>query len=99
MDQTPPMLPADLSVLLGAASAPALVDLRTAEEISDRLIPGALRRPPADVQSWWSDLPRARPVVLFDLVGGESSVATAAALRHHGLQARHLEGGFAAWRE
>src|SRR5450631_3244475 len=99
MDQTPPMLPADLNVLLGAASAPAPVDLRPAEEISDRLIPGALRRLPADVQSWWSDLPRARPVVVYDLFGGESSVATAAALRHHGLQACHLEGGFAAWRE
>src|SRR5450631_3131098 len=55
MDQAPTMLPADLSLLLGAASAPTLVDLRPAAETSDQLIPGALRRLPADVQSWRSD--------------------------------------------
>jgi rhodanese-related sulfurtransferase len=78
---------------------PVLVDLRSGEQISDRLIPGAIRRSPADVQTWWPDLPRARPVVVFDLSGGESSRSTVETLRRHGLQARHLDGGFAAWRE
>jgi rhodanese-related sulfurtransferase len=102
MDQTvPTILPADLSPLLGAALAPVLVDLRSAEQISaaGRLIPGAIRRSPADVQAWWPELPLARPVVLFDLSGGEKCRLTVETLRRHGLQASRLEGGFAAWRE
>jgi rhodanese-related sulfurtransferase len=95
----PTILPAELNPLLGAATMPVLVDLRSGEQISDRLIPGAIRRSPADVQTWWPDLPRARPVVVFDLSGGESSRSTVETLRRHGLQARHLDGGFAAWRE
>jgi rhodanese-related sulfurtransferase len=102
MDQAAPTtLPADLSPLLGAALAPVLVDLRSAEQISaaDRLIPGAIQRSPADVQTWWPDLPRARPVVVFDLSGGEKARSSVEALRRHGLQASSLDGGFAAWRE
>jgi hypothetical protein len=70
MDQAAPtILPADLDPLLGAALAPVVVDLRSADQISaaERLIPGAIRRSPADVQTWWADLPPARPVVVFDL--------------------------------
>jgi rhodanese-related sulfurtransferase len=100
MDQTAPtILPEELNSLLGAASAPVLVDLRSADQIAERLIPGAIRRSPADVQDWWSALPPARPVVIFDLSGGESSRSTVDTLRRRGLQARHLDGGFAAWRE
>jgi rhodanese-related sulfurtransferase len=102
MDQTvPTILPADLSPLLGSAPAPVLVDLRSAEQISaaGRLIPGAIRRSPADVQTWWPELPRAHPVVVFDLSGGEKCRLTVETLRQHGLQASRLEGGFAVWRE
>jgi rhodanese-related sulfurtransferase len=100
MDQiNPTILPAELGPLLGSSEAPVILDLRPAEETSDRLIPGATRRSPADVETWWSALPRARPVVVFDLSGGTGSRATAAELVRHGLQARQLEGGFAAWRE
>jgi len=102
MDRAAPtILPDDLNASLGAAMAPALVDLRSAEQVStaDRLIPGALRRSPAEVGTWWSDLPRARPVAVYDLSGGEKSRSTVAALRRHGLQASHLAGGYAAWRE
>ena len=97
----PAILPADLNPWLGAAAAPVLVDLRSAEQISaaDRLIPGAIRRLPAEVQTWAPDLPRARPVVVFDLSGGETGRLTVEALQQHGLQASRLDGGFAAWRE
>src|SRR6266404_1325994 len=102
MDQAAPtILPDDLNASLGAAAGPVLVDLRSAEQVSaaDRLIPGALRRAQADVQTWWPDLPTTRPVVVFDLSGGEKCRATVEALRRHGLQASHLTGGYAAWRE
>jgi rhodanese-related sulfurtransferase len=96
MDQAEPtILPADLDLLLGAALAPVLVDLRSADPISaaDRLIPGAIRRAPADVETWWPDLPRARMVVVFDLSGGKKSRLTAETLRRHGLQASRLHAG------
>lgn len=102
MDQAVPMiLLDDLSALIGGAAAPVVVDLRSAEEISatERLIPGALRRSSADVQTWGPELPRARGIVVFDLAGGETSRAAVAALRRQGLQASCLDGGFAAWRE
>jgi rhodanese-related sulfurtransferase len=102
MDQAAPtILPDEFNPLLGAVSAPVLVDLRSAEQISttERLIPGAIRRSPADVQTWWTDLPPGRAVVVFDLSGAEKSSSTAETLRRHGLHARHLDGGFAAWRE
>jgi rhodanese-related sulfurtransferase len=102
MDQAVPMiLPDDLSALIGGAATPVVVDLRSAEEISaaERLIPGALWRSSADVQTWGPQLPRARGVVVFDLAGGETSRAAVAALRRQGLQASRLDGGFAAWRE
>jgi rhodanese-related sulfurtransferase len=100
MDQAiPTILSAELDPLLGTPAAPVLLDLRSADETPDRIIPGAIRRSAADVQAWWSALPRARPVVVFDLSGGTSSRAAAAALTRHGLQARQLDGGFAAWRE
>jgi rhodanese-related sulfurtransferase len=99
MDPTPTILPAELDPLLGTAMAPVLIDLRPAEETFDRIIPGAIRRSPADVETWWREQPPARPVVVLDLAGEPGSRATVAALIRHGLQARHLEGGFAAWRE
>jgi hypothetical protein len=52
MDAAPTILPAELNSLLGAATAPVLVDLRSEEQIFDRLIPGAIRRSPADVQTF-----------------------------------------------
>jgi rhodanese-related sulfurtransferase len=96
MDQAEPtILPADLDLLLGAALAPVLVDLRLADQISaaDRLIPDAIRRAPSDVETWWPDLPRARMVVVFDLSGGKKSRLTAETLRRHGLQASRLDDG------
>jgi rhodanese-related sulfurtransferase len=102
MDQAvPTILPDDLNALLGAAQAPVLVDLRPAELISaaGQVIPGAIRRSSADVQTWWAELPRAHPVVVFDLSGGEKSRSTVETLRRHGLQASRLDGGFTAWRE
>jgi hypothetical protein len=47
----PTILPADLDTLLGAALAPVVVELRSAEQISaaDRLIPGAIGRSPVEV--------------------------------------------------
>ena len=100
MDQAVPTIrPDELCAWLGAPAAPVVIDLRAAAEISERLIPGALRRSPADVQTWGPELPRARPVVVFDLAGSEESGPTVAALRRQGVPASRLEGGFAAWRE
>jgi rhodanese-related sulfurtransferase len=100
MDQAiPTILAAELAPLLGTAAAPAIVDLRPAQDTVDRIIPGAIRRSATDVESWWRALPAPRPVVVLDLAGGPGSHATVAALARHGLQASHLEGGFADWGE
>jgi rhodanese-related sulfurtransferase len=102
MDETvPSTLPSEVNAALGTPAAPNLVDLRAAEQIAaaERLMPGALWRRPADVEIWWERLPRGRPVVVFDLSGGEKSRATVEALRHRGVQASYLAGGFAAWRD
>jgi rhodanese-related sulfurtransferase len=98
---TPTILPLDLIHVLGTVAAPFLVDIRSAEQISadDRLIPGAIHRSPADVQTWWRDLPPSRPVVVCDLSGGKKSRDTVEALRQQGVQASSLAGGFAGWRE
>src|SRR5262245_64384002 len=88
----PAILPTDLSEAIGTATAPIVVDIRSADEVHavDRLIPGALHRPSEDVQSWWRDLPSGAGVVVCDLSGGEKAWQVTKALRRSGTDAGYL---------
>jgi rhodanese-related sulfurtransferase len=95
------VLSADLSDVLGTAFAPVVVDVRSEADVHaiDRLIPGAIHRRAEAVQGWWRDLPTARPVVVCDLFGGETSTQVAESLRRFGTAASHLVDGFVGWYE
>jgi rhodanese-related sulfurtransferase len=92
--------PDKLSRLIGTASAPALIDVRSDEDFAadPRLIPGAVRRSHQNVQDWASSL-SGRPVVVICHKGQKLSEGTAAWLRHVDVTAEILEGGQAAWNE
>jgi len=92
--------PADLYARLGTAGAPLVIDVRRDKAFSadDRLIIGAIRRAPEDVERWQNELPSGRPVVVYCQEGHEVSQGTAAALRKAGSAAAYLQGGIAAWR-
>ena len=89
-----------LSRLIGLATAPAIIDVRTEAdyEADPRLIPGALRRDPHHVQQWAGDLANGNAVVVCQR-GLKLSQGAAAWLRHEGVRAETLTGGFEAWRE
>lgn len=91
---------AQLARLVGLPSAPVIIDVRTDEDFaaSPRLIPGAVRRDPYDAASWGKGLAN-RNVVVVCQRGLKLSQGAAAWLRHEGVRAETLEGGFAAWQE
>jgi rhodanese-related sulfurtransferase len=91
----------DLYARLGTGNAPMLVDVRKQEAFAsdDRMIIGAVHRPPGDVDRWMKSLPTGRPVVAYCVHGHEVSQGVATSLRAAGIEARYLEGGIAAWKE
>src|SRR5215471_20537462 len=93
--------PADLYAHLGTASAPVLLDVRQQEEFKadDRLIIGALRYAPKQVDSWSRVLPSSRSVVVYCSQGREVSQGIANALRNAGMKATYLDGGLSAWNQ
>src|SRR5260221_1704581 len=95
------ILPQNLYGLLGTAAAPIVIDVRRppAFDDDDRMIVGAIRRLPGDLDSWRAGLPAGRPVVVYCVHGHEVSQSSAKALRAAGVDARYLEGGIAAWAE
>ena len=93
--------PSDLYSRLGTAAAPIVIDVRRAAAFAsaDRLIVGAQRRPPDQVEQWARGLPPSRPVIAYCVHGHEVSQNVAAALRTAGISAAFLEGGITAWSE
>jgi rhodanese-related sulfurtransferase len=89
-----------LSRLVGTSKCPAIVDVRTPEDFDadPRLIPGSIRREFSGVASWAPELANRSAVVVCQR-GQKLSEGTAAWLRHAGVDADTLEGGFAAWAE
>ena len=84
--------------LVGTARGPAIIDVRTDEDFAAdaRLIPGAVRRPWAEVASWAAGY-RGRDVVVVCREGHKLSQGAAAWLRQAGAGAEALEGGIRAW--
>lgn len=54
---------------------------------------------PACWLDWKDAVPKGRPVVVYCAHGHEISQGLTAALRALGLDARHLDGGIAAWKQ
>jgi len=88
-----------LSRRIGTPGCPAIVDVRIDDDVSadPRRIPGSVRRSHTDIGSWAPAL-AGRSVVVSCQRGEKLSQGTAAWLRHLGLDAGILEGGFEAWR-
>jgi rhodanese-related sulfurtransferase len=83
--------------LIGTPKAPALIDVRTDEDyaLSPTLIPGSRRRPHGGVEAWAQELGGDAIVVCQQ--GLKLSQGVAAWLRHSGVAADSLEGGYEAW--
>jgi rhodanese-related sulfurtransferase len=86
---------------LGTASAPILMDVRRQDAFGndDRLIIGALYRPPDEVERWRKEFSAGRPIVAYCAHGREVSQGVAEALRRAGVEAVYLEGGIGGWKE
>jgi rhodanese-related sulfurtransferase len=92
--------PPQLSRLLGLPNAPAIVDVRIDDDYraDPRLLPGSLRRDYRAIGSW-APAYRGKVVVVVCHRGQKLSEGTAAWLRHDGIDAQTLEGGFEAWKK
>ena len=95
------ILPKELALLLSSRTPPLVIDLRKdADYTSDpRLLPGAVKRNIAEIDSWGMTLPRDRSIVVYCQQGKSVGTAAVEVLRNQGLVARQIEGGFSAWRE
>lgn len=90
---------AKLSRLVGLPDAPVIIDVRIPEDIAadPRLLPNADQRSHKDVADW-AGAYAGRRVVVSCQRGLKLSEGVAAWLRHHGVAAENLAGGFEAWR-
>jgi rhodanese-related sulfurtransferase len=84
---------------LGSELTPILVDVREEPDFvaDERIIVGAIRRPPERVEEWRHKLPTDRPVVVYCVKGGDVGEGVAVRLRASGIDAACLEGGIAQW--
>jgi rhodanese-related sulfurtransferase len=84
--------------LLGSPKGPVFVDIRAEADFAKdpRLVPGALRRDHAAVAQWGPDFAGQSAIVICEK-GGHPGQGIAAWLRHAGVRAQTLEGGYAAW--
>jgi rhodanese-related sulfurtransferase len=89
-----------LSRLIGLPTAPEIVDVRVDEDYraDTRLLPGSLRRAHHDVGSWAMAC-KGKGVIVVCQKGQKLSQGAAAWLRHSGIDAQTLAGGFEAWKQ
>lgn len=100
MTSTTQITVAQLSRLVGLPDAPDIVDVRTPEDFdaSPNLLPASGRRAHGDTPDW-APAYRGRRVVVVCQRGEKLSEGVAAWLRHEGVAAETLEGGYEAWRK
>ena len=89
-----------LARLVGLPGAPVIVDVRIDEdyEADPRILPASFRRDFKTVSTWALDF-AGQHVAVVCQKGQKLSQGVAAWLRHEGIVAESLEGGFEAWRE
>src|SRR5207249_1276687 len=85
----------DLYSSIGTAVTPVVIDVRRSAAFAadNRMIAGAIRRNPDEVQDWRQDLPAGRVVVVYCVHGHEASQGAASALTAAGVDGRYLEHG------
>ncbi len=91
---------AKLIRLAGTPNAPDIVDVRILDDYlaDQRILPAAVRRSHKTVSDW-AELYTGREVVVVCHHGAKLSQGAAAWLRHAGVDAVSLEGGFEGWKE
>lgn len=91
---------AQLSKLIGLPDAPVIIDVRIPDDVAadPRRLPGSDSRSHTDV-SVWANAYAGQRVVVSCQRGLKLSEGVAAWLRHHGVAAENLAGGFEAWRD
>jgi rhodanese-related sulfurtransferase len=99
MPSTTEITVSQLSRLVGLPNAPTIVDVRVDEDVAadPRLLPGAYRRPYQQVSAWTPQY-AGKSVIVVCQKGLKLSQGVAAWMRHEGIDAQTLEGGFEAWR-
>jgi len=100
MPATTAITVSQLSRLIGLPDAPAIVDVRVQDDFNadSRLFPASVRRDFRSVSQWAAAL-AGRNVIVACQQGRKLSQGVAAWLRHEGVAAEFLEGGFEAWRD
>jgi thiosulfate sulfurtransferase len=81
-----------------AGEPPLIIDVRRATDFEQarRVIADAIRRDPAEPDSWAAILP-GRAVVVYCAHGRSVSQSVCQRLIELGVSARYLEGGYSAW--
>ncbi len=89
-----------LARLIGTPTAPVLIDVRVPEDLAadPRLLPASRCLDHHSVMDWGETF-AGRNVVVICQRGQKLSQGVAAWLRHEGIPAETLEGGFEAWRD
>jgi rhodanese-related sulfurtransferase len=100
MPSTTLITTSQLSRLIGLPQAPAIVDLRMDEDYraDPRLLPASLRRDHRAIAQWAPHY-QGKTVVVLCQKGQKLSEGSAAWLRHEGISAEVLEGGFEGWKK
>lgn len=100
MPSTTQITVAQLSRLVGLPDGPAIIDVRDADDAaaSPYLVPSSVRRDYRSVADWAAQY-RGRHVVVLCQRGLKLSEGVAAWLRHGGISAETLEGGYETWRQ
>ena len=90
--------PEKLARLVGTPNCPVVIDVRDDDDLAadPRLVPGSVRRGSAEPWRWASELQAASAVVVCQK-GLKISQGVASWLRHEGIAAESLEGGYLAW--
>jgi rhodanese-related sulfurtransferase len=89
-----------LSRLVGLPGAPTIIDVRIQDDFDadPRLLPGSHRRDFKTVAGWAGEF-IGKQVVVICQKGQKLSQGVTAWLRHAGIAAESVEGGFEAWRD
>ncbi|RWM75031.1 MAG: sulfurtransferase [Mesorhizobium sp.] len=100
MPSTTAITVSQLSRLIGLPGTPAIIDVRIEEDYNadPRLLPASSPRDFKTVSTWASEFAGSRVAVVCQR-GQKLSQGVAAWLRHEGVSAESLEGGFEAWRD
>jgi NADPH-dependent 2,4-dienoyl-CoA reductase/sulfur reductase-like enzyme/rhodanese-related sulfurtransferase len=78
------------------AAAPALLDVRRADERAQGFIPGSLHIPLDQLRARLNELPRDREIVVYCRTGQRSYFACRI-LAQHGFRVRNLAGSYRTW--